>query len=378
MPALAEFHAAAAALHLDTALVIAGVVAGWLTCRRIAAKQSAAADLSGLMCMLAIVAAAAGSIFAGQSEGITSRLSILGLTAALAASLLVAATRLALLRAQLRGRADSEHQLQQARASADKASQAKSDFLAVMGHEIRTPLNAVMGFANLLRESRLDDTQRSYVTTILGEGARLGSLMNDILDLTKIERGRLTLEHVPFGPAETAQDVVRLFAPRAAQRQIELRFVPEFSAPLIVEGDPMRFRQILVNLVDNALKFTPHGSVTVGMAWAPPGAGATQGRLTVRVTDTGIGIPRDKIGGLFQMFNQGDTSTARRYGGSGLGLAICQRLAHLMAGEITVSSEAGIGTEFTVTVLLGAFDLPEAPARQTDAARPSRSAPQHA
>ncbi|MDP3072503.1 MAG: ATP-binding protein [Opitutaceae bacterium] len=378
MAALAEFYASVARLHLDALLVVAAATTGWLVSRRSVARQGTTHDLSGLLCGLALAAALAGALLASLAEPALARLAILGLAAALSAALLASAQHIAALRTQLRGRDQAERQLLQARASADEANQAKSDFLAVMGHEIRTPLNAVMGFANLLRESRLDDTQRSYVTTILGEGARLGSLMNDILDLTKIERGRLTLEHVPFGPAETAQDVVRLFAPRAAQRQLELRFVPELSDPLIVEGDPMRFRQILVNLVDNALKFTPHGSVTVGMAWTPPVAGATQGCLTVRVTDTGIGIPRNKIGGLFQMFTQGDTSTARRYGGSGLGLAICQRLAHLMEGEITVSSESGIGTEFTVTVLLGAFVLPETPARHTDTARNPRSAPQHA
>ena len=381
---LSELYLAAARHHLDALVVIVLTGAGWLACCRHATRCGASRELSLAACVLAAAAAVAGALLASRIELLTAppepaidasmlltRATILGMSALLAAVALLAANRSALLRAELRDRAEAERRLQQAKDAADEANRAKGDFLAVMSHEIRTPLNAVMGFANLLGESRLDDTQRSYVTTILGEGARLGSLINDILDLSKIEKGRLALEQVPFAPVETVQDVLRLFGPRAAQRQIELRLDAPIDHVLIVEGDPLRFRQILVNLTDNALKFTPRGSVTIALGWEPPAAGAAQGRLTVRVRDTGIGIVREKIGRLFQMFTQADSSTTRRYGGTGLGLAICQRLAHLMGGEITVRSEAGAGTEFTVELPLPPFALEREPARR----EPARAGP---
>jgi CheY-like chemotaxis protein len=228
-----------------------------------------------------------------------------------------------------------------------------------MSHEIRTPLNAVMGFANLLAESRLDDAQRGYVATIMTEGARLGSLINDILDITKIEKGRLILERLPFAPAETVQEVLRLLSPRAAEKNLELRFEAHLAGPLLVGGDPLRFRQIIVNLVDNAIKFTPRGSVTVFMSWNAPAGGAAQdGELAIRVSDTGIGIAPDKVKGLFRMFVQADTSTTRRYGGTGLGLAICQRLVMLMGGEITARSTQGEGSEFSFKLPLPLFSHP--------------------
>ena len=227
-----------------------------------------------------------------------------------------------------------------------------------MSHEIRTPLNAVMGFANLLSESKLDDAQRGFVKTIADEGARLGALINDILDLSKIEKGRLVLERLPFAPAETAQEVLRLLNHRAAEKKIDLRFEAHLADPLLVAGDPLRFRQILVNLIDNAIKFTPRGSITLFMAWNPPESGTSSGKLDVRVCDTGIGIPPDKLQNIFQMFMQADTSTARRYGGTGLGLAICQRLVLLMGGEIVARSAQGEGSEFAFTLPLPPFSLP--------------------
>jgi signal transduction histidine kinase len=239
---------------------------------------------------------------------------ILGGAALTCVVVLMSAVRLALLRAELRVHADAGRQLQQAKATADEASRAKSDFLAVISHEIRTPLNAVMGFANLLGETRLDDAQRGYVTTIATEGARLGALINDILDLTKIEKGRLVLERLPFSPVETAQDVMRLLSPRATEKKLDLRFEAHLAGPLLVAGDPLRFRQILVNLLDNAIKFTPGGSVTLFMAWSPPVAGTAHGELALRVRDSGIGIPAEKLRDVFKMFMQADTSTTRRYG----------------------------------------------------------------
>ena len=290
---------------------------------------------------------------------IAARALVFGATALIGVVWLIAAARIALLRAELRVHADAGRQLQQAKATADEANRAKSDFLAVMSHEIRTPLNAVMGFANLLAESKLDDAQRGYVSTIATEGARLGSLINDILDLTKIEKGRLVLERLPFAPAETAQEVLRLLTPRAAEKKLDLRFEAHLAGPLLVAGDPLRFRQILINLLDNAIKFTPRGSVTLFMAWCPPLPDTTHGQLAIRICDTGIGIPPEKLHDLFQMFMQADSSTTRRYGGTGLGLAICQRLVMLMGGEITVRSAQEEGSEFSFTLTLPPLAVPD-------------------
>ncbi len=365
MIAPSEFHDLVARYHLDALLGFLLVTGAWWLCRRHVRRRSAAPDFPAAAGWLALAVPVVGGVCATVlvAEASAPRIAVLGVTALLAAVILIAATGLAVLRAELRMRIATERELQRAKAEADEASRAKGDFLAVMSHEIRTPLNAVLGFAHLLAESPLDETQRSHVSTILAEGARLGTLMNDILDLTKIEKGRLTLEQAPFSPIESAQDVIRLFGPRARQRGLELRLAAACDPALVVEGDPLRFRQIIVNLVDNALKFTPSGSVTITLEWAAPAASRANGQLAVRVRDTGIGIPAEKIGRLFQLFTQADSSTTRRYGGTGLGLAICQRLAHLMGGVISVRSEPGNGTEFTVAVPLSPFLLDAGEAR---------------
>jgi signal transduction histidine kinase/CheY-like chemotaxis protein len=278
--------------------------------------------------------------------------------ALLVATLLASATFVALMRAEIREHAETGRKLQDAKTTADRANRAKSEFLAVMSHEIRTPLNAVMGFANLLAETNLDDSQRGYVATINSEGIRLSSLVNDILDLSKIEEGRLVLERMPFAPAETAHEVLRLLSPRVLDKKIELRFEAQLAGPLLVAGDPLRFRQVLLNLVDNAIKFTPHGSVTLYLNWSPPDTAESQGRLGIRVRDTGIGIAPERTKDLFQMFMQADTSMTRRYGGTGLGLAICQRIVGLMGGEIVVQSTRGEGTEFSFMIPLNSVALP--------------------
>ncbi len=268
----------------------------------------------------------------------------------IAVVMLGSAVRLALMRSEISHHTETERQLYEAKIAADEGHRAKSDFLAVMSHEIRTPLNAVMGFANLLEETSLDESQRGYVTTIAGEGARLKTLVNDLLDLTKMEKGRLTLERLPIAPAETAHDVLRLFSARAAEKNLELRLEAQLAGPLVVSGDPVRFRQILVNLVDNAVKFTSSGTVSMFMNWEAPRTVHVTGLLRIRITDTGIGIAPENLSRLFQMFTQADSSTSRRFGGTGLGLAICRRLVELMGGEITAQSRLGEGSTFELSM----------------------------
>jgi two-component system, sensor histidine kinase len=297
-----------------------------------------------------------------------ARLAILGAAGLVSLVVLTSSIRLARLRADLSAQAAMHQQLHEAKAAADEASRAKSDFIAVMSHEIRTPLNAVIGFANLLSDTRLDAAQRDFVSTITSEGRRLSALINDILDLAKIEEGRLTLERVPFAPVETAHEVLRLFGARAAENNIDLRLETQVTGPLLIAGDPLRFRQVLLNLVDNALKFTPRGSVTLFLTWTPLHEAGGDGRLAVRVRDTGIGIAPEQRRGLFTMFVQAEVCTARRFGGTGLGLAICQRLVGMMGGEITVTSTRGDGAEFAFT--LGVTALPS-----TDGACPTEPDP---
>jgi hypothetical protein len=381
-PALADL---VARYRVDAIAIAALTLLACVLCRRHVHRRGAARELSRITCATAVAMIVAGALLAEWTAIVLgypasahlptvlmARAAVLGAAALCGAVLLIAAVRLALLRAELRAHADAGRQLQQAKVAADEANRAKSDFLAVMSHEIRTPLNAVMGFANLLAETRLDGAQHEYVSTILSEGSRLGSLINDILDISKIEKGRLILERVPFAPAETGHDVMRLLGPRAAEKNIELRFEAQLAGPLLVAGDPLRFRQILLNLVDNAIKFTPSGSVTLLIRWTAPTEHAGPGQLAVNVRDTGIGIPPETVSRLFQMFSQADTSTTRRYGGTGLGLVISQRLVALMGGTIAATSTPGEGSEFSFTLPMAPFALPgEPPLREPPAPVPA-------
>lgn len=374
LPLLAESRA-------DAITTVVFAVAGFEVCRSFLRRRGAAQYLSNSTRIILLALAVVGVLLAettrllldypasaSAATLLVARAFVLGMTTMSVGVLLVTAARCAQLQAQLRSHAETERQLQEAKRAADEANRAKSDFLAIMSHEIRTPLNAVMGFANLLAETRLDDSQRGYLKTITSEGARLKSLINDILDLTKMEKGHLALERLPFAPAEIAHDVLRLFSARARERNVELRLEAHLAGPLMVAGDPLRFRQILVNLVDNAIKFTPAGTVTLFLSWDAPIDAHAHGLLRIRIIDTGIGIAAEKLKDLFHMFTQADSSTTRRFGGTGLGLAICQRLVHLMAGEISVQSSAGSGSVFAVTLPLlpvatetGArFEKPEA------------------
>ncbi|RBY93868.1 hybrid sensor histidine kinase/response regulator [Blastococcus sp. TBT05-19] len=242
-----------------------------------------------------------------------------------------------------------ETELVAARDEAERAGQAKTAFLATMSHEIRTPLNAVLGLTDLLLTTELTDEQRSHLDTVSRSGDSLLSLINDILDFSKIEAGELDLERAPFQLDDVVYDVAQLLAPQAAGKGLDLLVDIDAEHRWALMGDGSRLRQVLTNLVGNALKFTAVGQVFVQVTGR-----LVDGRMhcTLAVSDTGIGISQEQRRRLFRSFSQGDASITRSYGGTGLGLAISQRIAAAMGGDIEVTSEAGLGSTFTVRVVL--------------------------
>ncbi len=258
-------------------------------------------------------------------------------------------------------------ELAEARDRAIAADKSKSEFLSMMSHEIRTPMNAIIGMTRLALQTELSPKQRDYLCKVEVSSKALLAIINDILDFSKIEAGRLELETIVFSLDDVLNDLAGLVTAKAEEKGLPIHFVIAEEVPTYLVGDPLRLGQVLLNLVNNAVKFTSRGDIAINIALAQGGEStpaADRISLEFSVKDTGIGLTAEQLGGLFQSFSQADTSTTRKYGGTGLGLAICKRIVAMMGGDIKVNSEIGAGSTFTFTA---DFAQPQGADRQREA-----------
>ncbi|UII32912.1 ATP-binding protein [Fulvivirga ulvae] len=243
----------------------------------------------------------------------------------------------------------NKERLKKAKERAEKLARVKEEFLSNMSHEIRTPLNSIIGYTEQLEYTALNPEQRKYLKSIHHSGDHLLTIINDILDYAKLESGQLSLEEICFAVEQNISDVADTFRNQIVQKNLELNYKIDEDVPEILLGDPVRFRQILINLISNAIKFTPSGQITVTVSQEQ--MVDEQVRLRLVVSDTGIGIPKGKLNSIFKNFAQADSSTTRKYGGTGLGLSIVKKIANLHNGTVTVDSEENKGTSFTVELM---------------------------